>query len=417
MARRDHTKQEIIDLLGRAADQAQHAEVYHDAATDASTVRGPAAHHAACDAAAMQLIELVGCAERFEVYGDPGTTLGRLDKVLADMGKLRTKHTHPEYNEAIPPVTPRLLGNMIVELKNAIGNLDRDTLRRLPPDQETELRALGTGLLRIEMDGLPDPSALRPRDLHYAGYYREIHFGRLAKNSGLFDNFGASSDPRAVDVNTCIFDTDHFAHKFHELRKGPDKSILPVSVVSAEHRDRVPGRLLSEIVRELRRDRQSMAERVNELVEAGEARIREALQQAMRNLAGAYADITNDLKAAERVQTFLQRQNPPLAIDAIEDMRDALYFAAARDRRYMAQPETVRDGCLALALALDAQDDPRLIDTLDAAEMTAQKSALAPADDQQDVRLSITLGTNATDEADMGVNEHEGQRKKLRLSF
>ena len=268
------------------------------------------------------------------------------------------------------------------------------------------------------MDGLPDPAALRPRDLHYAGYYREIHFGRLAKKSGLFDNYGTSPDPRAVDVNKSIFDSDHFAHKFHELRKGPDKSSLPVSVVSPEHRDRVPGRLLSEIVRELRRERQSMAERMNELVQAAEVRIREELQQAMSKLAGTYADITGDPKAAAPVQTYLQRQNPPLAIDAIEDMRDALYFAAARDRRYMAHAaKQCATDAWQLGLALDAQRDRRLIDTLDAAERAAQKPAIAPADDQQDVRLSITLGTNATDEADMGVNEHEGQRKKLRLSF
>jgi adenine-specific DNA glycosylase len=35
-----------------------------------------------------------------------------------------------------------------------------------------------------------DPAALRTRDLHYAGYYHEIQFGRLAKAIRLFDNFG-----------------------------------------------------------------------------------------------------------------------------------------------------------------------------------------------------------------------------------
>jgi hypothetical protein len=35
MAARQRTHQEIIDLLGRAVGQAQHAEAYHAAAADA----------------------------------------------------------------------------------------------------------------------------------------------------------------------------------------------------------------------------------------------------------------------------------------------------------------------------------------------------------------------------------------------
>jgi hypothetical protein len=391
MARRDHTRQEIIDLLGRAAEQAQHAELYHDAAADpTAVVQGLPARQAACDAAAMQLIELVGCAETFDVYGDENTTFGRLDSVLASLRDLRTSHTHPEFNRPVPPVTPRLLGNLIKQLENAIGNLDQDSLSRLPPDQKLALRYLGAGLGRIEMDGLPDPAALRPRDLHYAGYYREIQFGRLAKEIGIFDNYGTSADPREVDVNRCIFDSDHFAHRFHELRKGADKSSLPVSVVAQEHRDRVPGRLLSEIVRELRREQQTPAERFKELDQAAKIRAREDLQQAMRKLAGTYGDVTGDPKAAATVQTYLQRHDPPLAKDAIEDMRDALYLAAARDSGYMATPEAVRDRCLALALALDAQGDRRLVDILDAGEVAAQKPAGEPVEAYEPQRRKQT---------------------------
>jgi hypothetical protein len=414
MARRDHTRQKLFDLLGRAAEQAQHAELYHDAAADpAVAMHGPPAQQAARDAAAMQLIELVGCAERFEVYGEANTTLGRLDNVLSRLRDLRTQHTHPEFNRAPPPVTPQVLGNMILQLKKAIGNVDSESWERMPSDQGAALRHLGAGLLRIEMDGLPDPGALRSRDLHYAGYYHEIHFGRLAKETGLFDNFGSSEDPRAVDVNKSIFDSDHFAHKFHALRKGPVKSDLPVSVVSAEHRDRVPRRLLSEIVRELRREQQTLPERMNELVQAAEARIREELQQAMRKLAGTYADLTGDPKGTAPVQTYLQRHDPPLTIDAIEDMRDALYLAAAGEG-YMAAPETARDGCLALALALDAQGDRRLVDILDAAEKAAQKPSIATADDQKDV---LSIGTAGETEATLGLEAYIPQRRKHNQSL
>jgi hypothetical protein len=60
--------------------------------------------------------------------------------------------------------------------------------------EERALNAIYIGLARIEKDGMPNSAALRPRDLHYAGYYREIQFGRLAKATGLYGNFGKSPD-------------------------------------------------------------------------------------------------------------------------------------------------------------------------------------------------------------------------------
>jgi hypothetical protein len=77
---------------------------------------------------------------------------------------------------------------MIERLNTAIGNLDSDTLKMEAPDQVQALNAIMVGLMRIARDGLPDAGKLRERDLHYAGYYHEIQFGRLAKASGLYDN-------------------------------------------------------------------------------------------------------------------------------------------------------------------------------------------------------------------------------------
>src|SRR2546430_388089 len=107
MAPRQRTRQEIIDLLGRAEVQAQHAEAYHAAAADPGAVKGRAAHQAACVAAAMQLIELAGCAEGFtRERGEPGTTMARVDDALRPLFKTRTAHTHPEIGVAPPaPVT------------------------------------------------------------------------------------------------------------------------------------------------------------------------------------------------------------------------------------------------------------------------------------------------------------------------
>ena len=130
MSARERTHQEIIDLLGRAVGQARLAEGYHAAAADSRSLKAPAARQAACEAAAMQLIELAGCAEDFTPdRGDPGTTLARLDDVLRPVIELRTEHAHPE-NFLVPPaISPRRLGGMIDQLMTAIGNLDGDTLR------------------------------------------------------------------------------------------------------------------------------------------------------------------------------------------------------------------------------------------------------------------------------------------------
>lgn len=375
MVPRDYTRLEILEVLGRAAEQAQHAEAYHAAAADPGLIQGQAAQQAARDAAAMQLIELAGCAEGFTLYGDAGTTLGRLDDVLARLHKMRTSLTHPEFGLPPPPVSPRFLGNVITQLRTAIDNLDDLSLSRMPPDQAAVLQKMDAGLRRIELDGLPNADALRPRDLHYAGYYHEILFGRLAKATDLYDNYGKASDPREVDVNSSIYDADHFAHKFHAMRAGHDKSRLPISVVAPDHHNRVSGRLLSELMRELRRERQTPTEQLKELEKVHETRTREEQQDAIRKLAETYADITGDPNAAAPVRNYLQRHEPPLEREAIDNMREALYIAAARDGSYAAIAEATRDQCLRLSFALDAQKDGRLIDILDAAEAAAQPEA------------------------------------------
>src|SRR5271170_339650 len=124
MGPREPSRDEIIEWLGRAGEQAQHAEAYHAAAADPAALEGRAAHQAACDAAAMQLIELAGCAEGFiRNRGDAGTTLVRLDNALRPLFELRDAHTHPEMVDA-PPITPRRLGEVVVQLRTAIRNLD-----------------------------------------------------------------------------------------------------------------------------------------------------------------------------------------------------------------------------------------------------------------------------------------------------
>ena len=188
MAPRSRTRQEIIELLGRAAVQAQDAEDYHAAVGGPGRLEGRAAREAACDAAAMQLIELAGCAEGFgHDRGEPGTTLARLDDALRPVFELRNMHTHPEIYLVPPAVTPRRLDEIIKELKSALRNLDSETLKVLAPADMRALNRIADGLGRFEKDGLPDLAALRPRDLRYAGYYREIQFARLAKATGEFD--------------------------------------------------------------------------------------------------------------------------------------------------------------------------------------------------------------------------------------
>jgi hypothetical protein len=407
MVPRDRTRQEISELLGRAAEQAQHAEAYHAAAASPGLVQGQAAQQAARDAAAMQLIELAGCTEDFTLYGDPGTTLGRLDAVLSRLRDTRTKLTHPEFGQPPPPVSPGFLGNIITQLKTASATVDDQSRSRMPFDQAAALHNIDQGLRRIEMDGLPNAAALRPRDLHYAGYYHEILFGRLAKATGLYDNFGKAPDLREVDVNSSIFDADHFAHQFHALRKGHDKSRLPVSVVAPNHSDRVDGRLLSELMRELRRERQTPTEQLKELEKGRETRAHEEQQDAIRKLAETYADITGDPKAAAPVRSYLQRHEPPLEREAIDAMREALYIAAARDGSYMAIAEETRNRCFKLSCALDVQSDRRLIDIIGAAEPPAQASAEAQPQAAGDARLAAQFEADQQ-QANPGFAERYG---------
>jgi hypothetical protein len=294
----------------------------------------------------MQLIELAGCAEGFiRGRGDPGTTLARFDDALEPVVQMRTAHTHPERVLTPPPITPGRLDGMIKELKRSIGNLDEETMDIQSRDQVQALHSIFFGLERIERDGLPNAAALRPRDLHYAGYYCEIQFGRLAKATGLYVNWNAR-DLRHVDVNSSIFDADDMAHKFHVMRGGPHKSVLPVSVVAPDHRNRVPGRLLSEVVRELRREQQSPAEQLAELKIADTAKAREEHREAVRGLAEQYARMTGDPQAATLIHDYVQGREPQLDREIIDAMRKALQVAAGSGGGYAAVPDAVRNRCV-----------------------------------------------------------------------
>jgi hypothetical protein len=366
-------REEIIDWLGRAGEQAQHAEAYHAAAADPAALQGPAAHQAARDAAAMQLIELAGCAEDFILYrGDPGTTLARLDDVLETVTDMRTAHTHPENGVPAAAIAPRRLNEIIGQLRTAIENLDDYTRKIQPPDQNRALDEMMAGIMRIEKDRVPDAAALRPRDLHYAGYYREIQFGRLAKATRLFDSWEKSfrhEDPRHVDVNARIFAADDLAHKLHDMRRGADKSLLPASVVASDRRGGVPGRLISEIIRELRNEYQTPLEALEELNRTAAARAREEHRETVRGFAQDYARMTGDPTAAELIHEYVQRQSPPLDRNEINEMRVALQVAADPNGNYPALPEAVRNRCLYLCMTLsDEQGDRRLLDILDAAD-------------------------------------------------
>jgi hypothetical protein len=375
----ERTRQEIIDLLGRAWVQARHAEAYHDAVGDPGALKGQSAQQAALDASAMQLIELAGCAEGFvRNRGDPGTTLARFDNALRPVMEMRVAHTHPEHVIAPPPITPGRLGKMIEDLREAIGNLDSETLRFEARDQFAALNRIYRGLTRIGRDGLADPDALRPRDLHYAGYYREIQFGRLAKATGLYDNW-RSPDPRRIDVNNSIFDADDFAHKFHDMRGGADKSALPVSVVSPVHRNRVPGRQLSESVRELRHEYQTRAERLSELALEASAKARETYRDAVNGLARQYAVMVEDPQAAGRIHDYLRRRDPPLDAAMIDAMLQALQAAGKGPQGgYLAAPEPVRHECVDLCFELERQGDGRLLKILDAADPPGQANVQKP---------------------------------------
>jgi hypothetical protein len=375
MGPRQRTRQEIIDLLGRAAGEAKRAEMYHEAARDPAALKGREADQAACDAAIMQLIELAGCAEDFtRGRGEPGTTLARFDDALRPVFEMRNPHTHPEVGCSVPPMRPRWLRDLMGDLKTAYANLDRETWRLQAHDEREALGTIGIGLARIEKDGVPNAAALRPRDLHYAGYYHEIQFGRLAKATFLYDNFGKAQDPRHNDVNSSISDADDLAHRFHELRGGHDKAVLPVSIVSPDHRDRVPGRLLSQVVSELRNE----YVRPGELAALSAAREAASDRDAERGLAQQYARMTGDSRAAASIHGYLQRQQPPLDREMIGAMRKALQAAAEPGGDYLAASEATRHQCVDLCFALEQQGDGRLLDILDAAEARHQVNVHNP---------------------------------------
>jgi hypothetical protein len=372
------TRQEINQLLGRAAAEAEHAEAYHAAAADPGALTGQSVRQAVRDAAAMQLIELAGCAEGFiRDRGEPGTTLARLDDALRPVVDLRTVHTHPERVPVPQPIAPAHLGGMIKQLKQAIVNLDSETVKFEARGQVRALNGIYAGVIRIEKDGLPEPAALRPRDLHYAGYYREIQFGRLAKATGLYDSW-ISPDPRRVDVNRSIFDADDMAHKFHVMRGGADKSVLPVSVVSPEHDDRVPGRKLSGLMRELRHEFQNLEERLEEVAISSMAMAREEYRDAVRGLAQQYAQMMGDPPAATAIYDYVQQQ-PRLDREMIEAMRRALQAAADPAGDYGAVSEAVGNRCLELCFALEGQGDQRLIGILDAADRRSRPGVIDAA--------------------------------------
>jgi hypothetical protein len=415
----ERTRLEILELLDRAAEQAEHAEHCHAAAAGRATLEGRP-QQAALDAAAMQLIELAGCGEEFKRgRGEPGTTLGRLDDALRPIYEMRTAHTHPESAKTPPPVTPRRLGDIMEKLEKAVANLDRESLKVLPASQTQELIRMGAGLVRIKKDGLPDPEKLRPRDLRYAAYYHEIQFGRLAKATGLYDNWGKTADARRLDVNSSIYDVDDLAHKFHAMRAGPDKSILPRSVVLPDRRHCVPGRVLSDLMRELRHDYQTPAERLNELQVAEVTRIREQHREAVQGLATSYVGVTGDPKSAALIRDYVQRREPRLDREAIDEMRTALQVAHTSPDNYMALPEAVRRHCLEMCLSLDEQGDDRLLALLDSAEKRSTSAALtpqpqAPAMADQDIRLARALAARSDDGESQTSDgsEHEQQRSR-----
>jgi hypothetical protein len=375
MPRDEPSREDIIEWLRRAADHAQHAEIYHEVAANPRSIEGPSARQAESDAAVMQLVELIGpLEERYALgHGDAGTTLARFDDALSRLLRLRTAHVHPETHPAPPPVTPRYMTTLTASLTSALGNLDADSLKMLRPTEYEALRGLRDRLVQFQKDRPPDAEALRPRDLHYAGYLHEIQFARLAKATVLFDTHGKSDDPRLNDINACIFDADHFAHKFGEMRRGADASVLPVSVVSPKHRLRVPDRTLSELVREQRSEFQTHAERLKEMQAARPVDALAQQRNAADDVARTYAEITGEAKAVTSVHDYLRHKQPQLEAEEMTAMAEALRVAAARDGTYLKLPEAVRDECTRLCLALDQQSDPRLLEILNAAEERAQE--------------------------------------------
>jgi hypothetical protein len=93
------------------------------------------------------------------------------------------------------------------------------------------------------------------------------------------------------------------------MRRGSDKAVLPVSIVSPEYRDRVAaGRLLSEVVRELRDEYVTPGE----LAALSAAREAAADRAAGRRLTQQYASMAGDPHAAASIHDYLHRQQQPL---------------------------------------------------------------------------------------------------------
>jgi hypothetical protein len=331
----------------------------------------------------MQLIELAGCAEDFgQDRGEAGTTLARLDDALRPVFRLRNQHTHPETYLEPPAVTPQALKRRMGELKSAMENLESETLGLLAANDMRVLNQIARGIGQLEKDGLPDPASLRPRDLHYAGYYREIQYARLAKATREFDlaQAGIHTDPRYRDVRRSISTGDDMAHRFHELRRGADRSELPASVVAPGRRDGVPGRPVSELIRELRHDFQTPTERATETQMAQKAQDREQYRGAVEGLAQDYARITGDPKAAALIRAHVERRVSPLDLETVEGMREGLRVAADPAGNYRALPEPVQKVCLTLCFGLEEMDDGRLIGILDAADARSKVAATTIGD-------------------------------------
>lgn len=53
----------------------------------------------------------------------------------------------------------------------------------------------------------------------------------------------------------------------------------------------------------------------------------------------------------------------------------------------------------------------------DRQQMTQLQAEMKGAQQEHDLRLAMTLGTNPTAEANIGLDEHEGQRQCSRLSL
>jgi hypothetical protein len=192
------------------------------------------------------------------------------------------------------------------------------------------------------------------------------------------------------------------AHKFNEMRKGGDKSIMPVSIVSPEHRNWVPGRSLSGLVRELRDELQPPAERLAELQRSAEARAREQYRQAVRGLAQQYAQMTRDKDAATLIYDYVRAQKPPLDHEMIEEMTKELQEAAGSGSGYRNLPEAVRNRCLDLCFALEERDDYRLIGILDAADARSRPTA---AETVYDIFPQLTRDDD--DEPELGMDRDD----------